>query len=71
VGFEVLEARDVALVEGLHVDEGEPWYMPLVPSFHPFKWPRFQFNFVMIRLMPIILRYMVMGGGGGGESEKR
>jgi sterol 24-C-methyltransferase len=57
VGFDVLEARDVALDEGLHIEDGEPWYMPLVPSWHPFKWPRFQFNPIMIRLMPIILGF--------------
>ena len=28
VGFEVSEARDVAIEEGLHVAEGNPWYWP-------------------------------------------
>merc|ERR1712217_944997 len=54
-GFEVLETRDCAL-DG-HLEGGEPWYMPLVPSWNPFLWPRFQFNPIMFRLMPIILRF--------------
>mmetsp|Transcript_60494 Transcript_60494/g.153401 ORF Transcript_60494/g.153401 Transcript_60494/m.153401 type:complete len:392 (+) Transcript_60494:70-1245(+) len=56
VGFEVLEARD-AMMDGHLGDGGEPWYMPLVPSWNPTKWPRFQFNPVMFRMMPIILRF--------------
>jgi len=55
-GFEVLEARD-AMMDGHLGNGGEPWYMPLVPSWNPTKWPRFQFNPVMFRLMPLILRF--------------
>jgi len=54
VGFEVMEARD-AMLDG-H-EGGEPWYMPLMPSWNPTKWPRFQFNPVMFRAMPLILRF--------------
>jgi sterol 24-C-methyltransferase len=53
-GFEVLEARDMAGGSG---EGGEPWHMPLMPSWNPTKWPRFQFNPVMYRLMPVILRF--------------
>merc|ERR1740121_2854377 len=52
-GFDVIEARDCAL-DG-HLDGGEPWYMPLAPSWCPWKWPRFQFNPVMFHGMPMIL----------------
>merc|ERR1712050_418632 len=55
-GFEVIEARDCAL-EGPG-ESGEAWYVPLSPSWHPLKWPRFQFNPVMYALMPIILRFL-------------
>jgi len=55
-GFEVFEARDFMLDSPLG-QGGEPWYMPLTPSWNPLKWPRFQFNPVMFRLMPIILRF--------------
>jgi len=54
-GFEVLEARD-AMLDG-HLDGGEAWYVPLTPSWNPLKWPRFQFNPVMFRAMPLILRF--------------
>jgi len=55
-GFEVSEFRDV--MEDGHLGEGgEAWYMPLVPSWNPTKWPRFQFNPVMFRAMPLILRF--------------
>jgi sterol 24-C-methyltransferase len=54
-GFEVLEVRD-CMQDG-HLEGGEPWYMPLVPSWNPTLWPRFQFNPVMFRLMPKILRF--------------
>lgn len=40
---------------GYHIEDGDPWYLPLMPSWHPLKWPRFQFNPVMFRLMPMIL----------------
>jgi len=53
-GFELVEARDV-MQDGLR-GKGEPWYMPLTPSWNPLKWPRFQFNPIMFRLMPLILR---------------
>lgn len=53
-GFELHEARD-AMQDG-YLAGGEPWYMPLMPSWNPTKWPRFQFNPVMFRLMPVILR---------------
>jgi len=55
VGFELIETRDMA--EGGAGEGGEPWHMPLMPSWNPTKWPRFQFNPVMYRLMPIILRF--------------
>tara|TARA_B100000482_G_C12508259_1_gene259438 strand:- start:108 stop:812 length:705 start_codon:yes stop_codon:yes gene_type:complete len=54
-GFEVVEARDCA-ADGM-LDGGDPWHMPLVPSWHPLKWPRFQFNPVMYFLMPKILSF--------------
>jgi len=53
-GFELQEARD-AMQDG-YLEGGEPWYMPLTPSWNPTKWPRFQFNPVMFKLMPVILR---------------
>eukprot|EP00928_Gymnodinium_smaydae_P047263 TRINITY_DN3152_c0_g2_i1.p1 TRINITY_DN3152_c0_g2~~TRINITY_DN3152_c0_g2_i1.p1 ORF type:complete len:389 (-),score=86.16 TRINITY_DN3152_c0_g2_i1:374-1540(-) len=53
-GFDVLEVRDA--VQDGHLDGGEPWYMPLVASWNPTLWPRFQFNPVMFRIMPLILR---------------
>jgi len=55
VGFELIETRDMA--NGGAGEGGEPWHMPLMPSWNPTKWPRFQFNPVMYRLMPIILRF--------------
>jgi len=55
VGFELIETRDMA--KGGAGEGGEPWHMPLMPSWNPTKWPRFQFNPVMYRLMPIILRF--------------
>jgi len=57
VGFELIEARDVAQDQGFCIDAGDPWYMPLTPSWHPLKWPRFQFNPIMFRLMPVILSF--------------
>jgi sterol 24-C-methyltransferase len=54
-GFELIETRDMA--QGGAGEGGEPWHMPLMPSWNPTKWPRFQFNPVMYRLMPIILRF--------------
>lgn len=39
-GFEVLEARDMALDERFG---GDPWYLPLHPSLNPLSF-RFQFN---------------------------
>lgn len=57
VGFELIEARDVAQDQGFCIDTGDPWYMPLTPSWHPLKWPRFQFNPIMFRLMPVILSF--------------
>jgi sterol 24-C-methyltransferase len=59
-GFEVLEARDMA-ADGPG-EGGEPWYMPLMPSWNPTKWPRFQFNPIMFRLMPVILRFFESAG---------
>jgi len=55
-GFEVLETRDCAR-DG-HLEGGEPWYMPLMPSWNPLSWPRFQFNPIMFALMPVILRFL-------------
>ena len=57
VGFALVETRDVALDEGYHIETGEPWYMPLVPTWNPLVWPRFQFNPVMFNLMPLILGF--------------
>lgn len=54
-GFELLEARD-AIIDG-DKNGSEPWYLPLSPSWNPFAWPRFQFNPIMFRLMPVILRF--------------
>ena len=54
-GFEIVETRDCA-VDGM-LDGGEPWYTPLTASWHPLKWPRFQFNPVMFALMPLILKF--------------
>lgn len=53
-GFEIQEVRDCAL-DG-HLEGGRPWFFPLMPSWNPFSWPGFQFNPIMYRLMPIILR---------------
>jgi len=55
--FEVVEARDVALDQGHHIDEGKPWYWPLTATFNPLDWPRFQFNPVMVPLMPLVLGF--------------
>jgi len=55
VGFDVLEARD-AMQDG-HLEGGEAWYVPLTASWNPTKWPRFQFNPVMFKAMPLILRF--------------
>lgn len=51
-GFELVEARDAAL-DG-HTG-GDPWFRPLTPGYKFWVWPRFQFNPVMIVLMPKIL----------------
>lgn len=53
-GFEVIEVRDCAL-DGKLGPNGEPWYTPLTPSWNPLSWPRFQFNPIMFKLMPLIL----------------
>lgn len=55
-GFELMEARD-AMQDGHLGEGGEPWYMPLVPSWNPTKWPRFQFNPVMFHLFPKVLSF--------------
>jgi len=60
-GFEVLDARDCMQDEHLGKG-GEPWYTPLTPSWNPLKWPRFQFNPVMFRAMPLILRLFELAG---------
>jgi len=54
-GFEVLEARD-CMQDGHLGRDGEPWYTPMVPSWNPSSWPRFQFNAVMFRVMPLVLK---------------
>jgi sterol 24-C-methyltransferase len=59
-GFELLEARDCALDGDL--TGGEAWWVPLSPSWHPLKWPRFQFNPIMYALMPVILRALEIIG---------
>jgi len=56
-GFEVLEARDCTF-DGHLGPSGDAWYVPLTPSWHPLKWPRFQMNPVMFRLTPIILEFL-------------
>merc|ERR1712187_543584 len=53
-GFDVLEARDCQ--HDGHLEDGEAWYIPLTPSWCPWKWPRFQFNPVMMQGMPLILK---------------
>lgn len=53
-GFDVKEARDCQ--HDGHLDGGEAWYVPLTPSWCPWKWPRFQFNPVMWNGMPLILQ---------------
>lgn len=53
-GFDVLEARDYH--EG--ADYVESWFRPLTPGWNPFVWPRFQFNPVMFKLMPVILKVL-------------
>lgn len=55
-GFEIVETRDCAL-DGHLGKGGEPWYTPLVASWNPTSWPRFQFNPVMFALMPKILNF--------------
>lgn len=62
VGFELIEARDVALDKAKHIKDGFPWYWPLTATWNPLDWPRFQFNPIMFRLMPIILRIVEMTG---------
>jgi len=52
-GFDVREARDCQHDE--HSADVEAWYVPLTPSWCPWKWPRFQFNPVMMQGMPWIL----------------
>jgi len=59
-GFEIVEARDCA--QDGDLTGGEAWWVPLSPSWHPMKWPRFQFNPVMFALMPVILRFLEMIG---------
>lgn len=54
VGFELVEARDCAKDGNFG---GDPWYLPLAPGWNPFVWPRFQFNPVMLNIMPIIFRF--------------
>jgi len=54
-GFEIIEARDCAL-DGKLGANGEPWYTPLTASWNPLVWPRFQFNPIMFRILPILLR---------------
>merc|ERR1711966_221969 len=56
-GFELEEARDAAL-DG-HPG-GDPWYLPLSPSWKPWQWPRFQFNPVMFALFPYLLTALEM-----------
>ena len=51
VGFEVLEARDMALDDRYG---GDPWYWPLHPSWNPFNF-RFQMNPVGTRLIQVTL----------------
>jgi len=50
-GFDILEARDYHM-GAAYV---EPWFRPLTPGWNPLVWPRFQFNPIMFKLMPIIL----------------
>lgn len=53
VGFEIVETRDCA--EDGHLSGGQPWYLPLSPGWNPFVWPRFQFNPILAKVMPIVL----------------
>jgi len=55
-GFEVSEARDF-MQDGHLGSGGEPWYTPLTASWNPTKWPRFQFNPIMFRMLPLILTF--------------
>eukprot|EP00928_Gymnodinium_smaydae_P073606 TRINITY_DN5678_c2_g1_i1.p1 TRINITY_DN5678_c2_g1~~TRINITY_DN5678_c2_g1_i1.p1 ORF type:complete len:670 (+),score=144.23 TRINITY_DN5678_c2_g1_i1:56-2011(+) len=52
-GFDVLEARDCARDQN---EGGEPWHLRLQPSWNPLVWPGFQFNPVVFRLLPWVLR---------------
>jgi sterol 24-C-methyltransferase len=52
-GFELIEARDAA--EDGHPG-GDPWYRPLTPSWKPWVLPGFQFNPVVFRIFPVVLR---------------
>jgi sterol 24-C-methyltransferase len=52
VGFEVLEARDEALVS---MHGRRPWYFPLLTSWSPFHQPGFQFNPFMRKALPAVL----------------
>eukprot|EP00927_Polykrikos_kofoidii_P030592 TRINITY_DN2630_c0_g1_i6.p1 TRINITY_DN2630_c0_g1~~TRINITY_DN2630_c0_g1_i6.p1 ORF type:complete len:379 (-),score=49.12 TRINITY_DN2630_c0_g1_i6:46-1182(-) len=56
VGFELVETRDCA-TDGF-LSGGQPWYLPLAPGWNPFVWPRFQFNPIMSRIMPLIFRFL-------------
>eukprot|EP00929_Paragymnodinium_shiwhaense_P053644 TRINITY_DN2686_c0_g1_i1.p1 TRINITY_DN2686_c0_g1~~TRINITY_DN2686_c0_g1_i1.p1 ORF type:complete len:379 (+),score=95.97 TRINITY_DN2686_c0_g1_i1:145-1281(+) len=56
-GFELIEARDCA-TDGFLEGGGERWHMPLMASWKPWKWPRFQFNPVMSFFMPIIFTFL-------------
>jgi len=51
-GFYVLESRDCALDNA----GGQPWYLPLTPTWNPLDWPRFQFNPIMVVAMPWLLK---------------
>jgi len=53
-GFDVTEARDCQY-DG-HLEGGEAWYVPLTPSWCPWKWPRFQFNPVMWHGLPMLMQ---------------
>jgi len=52
-GFELVEARDCAF-DG-HVG-GEPWFRPLTPTWKPWVLPGFQFNPVVFRIFPALLK---------------
>lgn len=54
-GFVMIENGDADLYSNL---KGSSWYHLLTPSWSPLEWPRFQFNSVMMLVMPSLLRVL-------------